>query len=50
MPDTKYFSHSWALLTRDKGWIKPILVLAIAMFVPIVGPLAVIGYAYEWQG
>lgn len=48
MPDTKYFSHSWALLTRDKGWIKPILVLAIAMFVPIVGPLAVIGYAYEW--
>lgn len=48
MPDTKYFSHSWALLTRDKGWIKPILVLAIAMFVPIVGPLAVLGYALEW--
>lgn len=48
MPDTKYFSHSWALLTRDKGWVKPILVLAIAMFVPIVGPLAVLGYALEW--
>ena len=48
MQDTKYFSHSWELLTRDKGWIKPILVLAVAMFVPIVGPLAVLGYAYEW--
>lgn len=48
MPDTKYFSHSWALLTRDKGWIKPILVLAVAALVPIVGPLAVLGYACEW--
>lgn len=48
MQDAKYFSHSWELLTRDKGWVKPILVLAIAMFVPIVGPLAVLGYALEW--
>ena len=48
MQDAKYFSHSWELLTRDKGWVKPILVLAIAMFVPIVGPLTVLGYALEW--
>ena len=48
MQDAKYFSHSWKLLTRDKGWVKPILVLAIAMFVPVVGPLAVLGYALEW--
>ena len=48
MQDAKYFSHSWELLTRDKGWVKPILVLAIAMFVPVVGPLAVLGYALEW--
>ena len=48
MQDAKYFSHSWELLTRDKGWVKPILVLAIAMFVPILGPLAVLGYALEW--
>ena len=48
MTDTKYFSHSWALLTRDRGWIKPVLVLAVSMFIPIVGPLAVWGYALEW--
>ena len=27
----KYFSRSWALLTRDKGWIKPILVMAVVV-------------------
>lgn len=43
-----YFGRSWALLTRDKGWIKPILVLACASFVPIVGALGVSGYALEW--
>lgn len=43
-----YFGRSWALLTRDKGWIKPLLVCAAAMLVPIVGPLGVTGYAIEW--
>lgn len=45
---TRYFSRSWAMLTRDKGWIKPILLLALGMIVPIVGWLAVVGYAFEW--
>ena len=44
----RYFSRSWALLTRDRGWIKPVLVLAVATLVPIVGPLALLGYALEW--
>ena len=44
----KYFSRSWALLTRDKGWIKPVLLLGLATLVPIVGPLGVYGYALEW--
>ena len=46
-PD-KYFARSWALLTRDKGWIKPVLLLSAALFVPIVGPLGVLGYVLEW--
>lgn len=44
----RYFSRSWALLTRDRGWVKPVLVLAVAALVPIVGPLALLGYALEW--
>lgn len=48
MEDTRYFSRSWALLTRQKGWIKPVLVLAIALLVPVAGPLAVLGYGLEW--
>lgn len=43
-----YWSRSWALLTRDKGWYKPILVLAAARLVPIVGGFGADGYALEW--
>ena len=43
-----YWSRSWAMLTRDEGWIKPVLVLAAANLVPIVGPFGVDGYALEW--
>ncbi len=43
-----YWSRSWALLTRDKGWYKPLLVLAAARMVPIVGPFGADGYALEW--
>lgn len=43
-----YWSRSWAMLTRDDGWIKPVLVLAAAKLVPIVGSFGVDGYALEW--
>lgn len=43
-----YFSRSSALLKRDKGWIKLLLVLGVSMFVPVVGQLGVEGYALEW--
>ena len=41
-------ARSWALLTRDRGWIKPILAMIAATLVPIVGLLGVMGYAAEW--
>lgn len=44
----RYFARAWALLTRDRGWIKPVLVMTAAMFVPVVGVLGVLGYALEW--
>lgn len=43
-----YFKRSWALLTKDHGWIKPVLVLSVASLVPFVGLLGVHGYALEW--
>ena len=48
MDNGNYFSRSWAMLTRDKGWIKPLLVMAAASLVPIVGGFGNSGYALEW--
>ena len=48
MEEEKYFKRSWALLTRDKGWIKPILVMTAASLVPVVGFFGIQGYALEW--
>lgn len=44
----RYFSRAWALLTRDRGWIKPVLVMSVALLVPIAGILGVMGYVFEW--
>ena len=43
-----YISRSWDMLTRDKGWIKVILLLALACFVPLVGLIGLVGYGLEW--
>ena len=48
MSQTGYFKQAWGLLTRDKGWFKPLLVMAAADCVPIVGFLGNQGYALEW--
>lgn len=48
MDDQRYFSRSWAMLTRDKGWIKPLLVMAAASLVPVVGEFGNKGFALEW--
>ena len=48
MQERSYAKRAWALLTQQKGWIKPVLVLSAANFVPIVGPIGASGYALEW--
>lgn len=45
----RYFGRAWAMLTQEKGWWKPILLCALGALVPIVGPLAVLGYGLEWS-
>lgn len=42
------FNTSWKMLTRDKGWIKPILVLTLVGWIPILGQIAILGYGLEW--
>lgn len=44
----RYFARAWRLVTQEKGWWKPVLLMAVAVLVPIVGPLAVLGYQLEW--
>lgn len=44
----RYLARSWALLTGDSGWIKIIILLALANLVPVVGWMGVLGYIYEW--
>lgn len=45
---SRYFSRAWSLLTREKGWWKPVAVCAAADLVPVAGPLGVLGYKLEW--
>lgn len=45
---TGFCSRSWSMLRRDAGWYKPLLVLTVAFLVPVIGPLATMGYAFEW--
>lgn len=42
------FKTSWKMLTRDKGWIKPVLVLALLGWVPILRQIVILGYGLEW--
>lgn len=45
----RYFGRAWAMLAQEKGWWKPVLLCALGALVPIVGPLAVLGYGLEWS-
>lgn len=42
------FVASWNMLTGERGWYKPIVVLALLSWVPFLGTIALLGYVYEW--
>ena len=42
------FVASWNMLTGERGWYKSIVVLALLSWVPFLGTIALLGYAYEW--
>ncbi len=31
----RYFARSWALLTLEKGWWKPVLIMALFGLIPV---------------
>ena len=43
-----YLSRAWRMMTQDKGWLAPVCILALCLYVPIVGALGVAGYALCW--
>lgn len=42
------FVSSWRALIGERGWYKPVAVLALLSMVPLVGSIALMGYACEW--
>lgn len=42
------FATSWKMLTHERGWIVPLCLLALVGWIPILGQIVVLGYAYEW--
>lgn len=45
----RYFVRALRLTTKEKGWWKTPILLMLACFVPLVGPLGVSGYILEWM-
>ena len=46
--DKQYLTRSWRMLTREKGWMKAIILLTLCGLIPIIGGLVVLGAAFEW--
>lgn len=42
------FAASWKMLRLQKGWVKPLLILTLVGWIPILGQMVVLGYAFEW--
>lgn len=42
------FASSWHSLTSEKGWIKPVAILTLIGWIPILGQIALLGYGLEW--
>ncbi|MDY2777207.1 MAG: DUF4013 domain-containing protein [Collinsella sp.] len=42
------FVSSLKMLTREKGWYKPIAILTLVGWIPLLGQICVLGYAFEW--
>ena len=45
-----YFTESWRMLTNgDKSWILHVCILVLLQVIPLVGTIALLGYAYTWS-
>lgn len=42
------FNGAWRDLSRTPGWVKPVCVVALCGWIPLVGSIALFGYGLEW--
>lgn len=45
--NSSYYQRAWRMLTSQKGWGKTIILIILALIVPLVGVLGVMGYCFE---
>lgn len=45
--NSSYYQRAWRMLTSQKGWGKTIMLIILALIVPLVGVLGVMGYCLE---
>jgi len=45
---TEYLRRSWKALTGNEHWWKTVLILALVQVVPVIGPIIVLGYLFQW--
>lgn len=43
-----YFSTAWNDIKSTPGWVGKMFLLALVTFIPVFGPIAVLGYLYGW--
>ncbi|MEE1045187.1 MAG: hypothetical protein U0L51_06810 [Olegusella sp.] len=46
--DGRFYAQAKTLVRSQHGWMKPLLVLAAAQLVPVIGPLGALGYSLEY--
>ena len=45
--NSSYYQRAWRMLTSQKGWGKTIILIILALILPLVGVLGVMGYCFE---
>lgn len=48
MENKGYLKRAWSELTAEQGWWKPMFILALVVFIPVVGTFVAMGYLLDW--
>ena len=45
---TGYFSAAWNDVKSSQGWLGKMFLLGLIAFIPVFGPVVLLGYAFGW--